>query len=182
MSVGASKFYRMECFREIGGFVRQVMWDGIDCHRSRMFGWNVESVDSESLRFLHLRPMGSSQKGILAGRVRNGFGQYFMGTSPVFLLASAVYRLPKHPPVTGSLAMLWGYLSSAMKRVPRYDDLEFRRFLRTYQLKSLVIGKAAAARRMTESRAHVWAARHGLAQPSTEDAGRSPPSTGTASQ
>ena len=123
MSVGASKFYRMECYREIGGFVRQVMWDGIDCHRSRMFGWNVESVDSESLRFLHLRPMGSSQKGILAGRVRNGFGQYFMGTSPVFLLASAVYRLPKHPPLTGSLAMLWGYFvgdeASASLRRPR---------------------------------------------------------------
>ena len=28
MSVGATKFYRVACFREIGGFVRQVMWDG----------------------------------------------------------------------------------------------------------------------------------------------------------
>jgi hypothetical protein len=160
MSVGASKFYRVECFREIGGFVRQVMWDGIDCHRARMLGWIVESVDEEPLRFLHLRPMGSSHRGILHGRVRWGFGQYFMGTSPLFLLASALYRAPKHPVLTGSMAMVWGYLSSALRRVQRYDDLEFRRFLRRYQRLSLAIGKVAAARRMSDERAAHWAATH----------------------
>lgn len=170
MSVGASKFYRTACFREIGGFVRQVMWDGIDCHRARMFGWIVESVGSEELRFLHLRPMGSSHQGIWSGRVRHGFGQYFMGTSPLFILASAVYKAPRHPVLTGSLGMLWGYFSSALKGVPRYDDLEFRRFLRSYQHKSLLMGKAAAARKMTESRTHVWVAAHGGTRPATATA------------
>ena len=82
MSVGMTKFYRVSCFKEIGGFVRQVMWDGIDCHRARMLGWIAESVDLEPIRFLHLRPQGASQKGIWTGRLRKGFGQYFMGTSP----------------------------------------------------------------------------------------------------
>jgi biofilm PGA synthesis N-glycosyltransferase PgaC len=59
MSVGMTKFYRAACFKEIGGFVRQVMWDGIDCHRARMLGWIAESIDHESLRFVHLRqPQG----------------------------------------------------------------------------------------------------------------------------
>ncbi len=97
MSVGMTKFYRVECFREIGGFVRQVMWDGIDCHRARMLGWMAESVNDEPLRFLHLRPQGASQKGIWTGRVRAGFGQYFMGTSPLYYLAVAASRLPQHP-------------------------------------------------------------------------------------
>ena len=93
MSVGASKFYRTACFREIGGFVRQVMWDGIDCHRSRMLGWTAESVDHELLRFLHLRPMGSSQKGgIWAGRARTGFGQYFMAAKSPTQRPSTVPR------------------------------------------------------------------------------------------
>ena len=35
-SVGMTKFYRVECFEQIGGFVRQVMWDGIDGHRCRL--------------------------------------------------------------------------------------------------------------------------------------------------
>ncbi len=158
MSVGASKFYRVACFREIGGFVREVMWDGIDCHRARMLGWIVESVDTEELRFLHLRPMGSSHKGIWHGRVRNGLGQWFMGTSPLFMVASALYKLPRHPVLIGSVAMLWGYFSSAARRTPRYADPEFRRFLRRYQYASLVMGKAAAARRMSRERAPVWLA------------------------
>jgi poly-beta-1,6-N-acetyl-D-glucosamine synthase len=176
VSVGASKFYRVACFREIGGFVREVMWDGIDCHRARMLGWIVESVEREELRFLHLRPMGSSQKGIWAGRVRDGFGQWFMGTSPLFMLARAAYRLPQHPVLTGSVAMLWGYLSSAVRRAPRHEDPEFRRFLRRYQRSSLFLGRAAAARRMTEERAAAWRAAHCPPAPAARRAvGASPP-------
>jgi len=160
MSVGMTKFYRRTCFREIGGFVRQVMWDGIDCHRARMLGWIAESIDDEALRFIHLRPMGSSQKGIWTGRVRSGFGQYFMGTSPLYFVATAVSRLPKHPVLYGTIAMLWGYSKSAVKRAPRYEDLEFRRFLRRYQRLALVMGKRAATRKVTNERAHVWEATH----------------------
>jgi len=161
MSVGMTKFYRVSCFREIGGFVRQVMWDGIDCHRARMLGWIAESVDDPELRFLHLRPMGASQgKGIWSGRVRAGFGQYFMGTSPLYYFAVVLYRLPKHPVVYGSVAMLWGYLSSALKRAPRYEDAEFRRFLRRYQHACLRLGKARATRKVTQQQARVWERAH----------------------
>lgn len=159
MSVGMTKFYRVQCFLEIGGFVRQVMWDGIDCHRCRMLGWVAESVDDEALRFIHLRPMGSSQKGIWAGRVRSGYGQYFMGTAPIYLLASATFRLPKHPVVAGSIAMIWGYFSSAVRGLQRYDDLKFRRFLRSYQYACLLLGKSRATRKFNDAQAAVWRTR-----------------------
>jgi len=159
MSVGMTKFYRVQCFREIGGFVRQVMWDGIDCHRCRMLGWLAESVDDEALRFVHLRPMGSSQKGIWTGRVRSGYGQYFMGTAPLYLLASAAFRLPKHPVLLGSIAMLWGYASSAVRGVTRYEDPEFRSFLRRYQYACLRYGKREATRRVNEAQEAVWRAK-----------------------
>jgi poly-beta-1,6-N-acetyl-D-glucosamine synthase len=58
MSVGMTKFYRRECFDEIGGFVREVMWDAIDCHKARQLGWIAVSWDDADLRFEHLRPMG----------------------------------------------------------------------------------------------------------------------------
>ena len=159
MSVGMTKFYRVQCFREIGGFVRQVMWDGIDCHRCRMLGWVAESVDEEPLRFVHLRPMGSSQKGIWTGRVRSGYGQYFMGTAPVYFLASTMFRLAKHPMVIGSIAMLWGYVSSALRGRPRYEDLEFRRFLRSYQYACLRLGKGRATRKFNDAQEAVWRTR-----------------------
>jgi poly-beta-1,6-N-acetyl-D-glucosamine synthase len=160
MSVGMTKFYRTSCFREIGGFVREVMWDGIDCHRCRSLGWVAESVDGEGLRFLHLRPMGSSQQGIWTGRVRAGFGQYFMGTSPLYELAIAGARLFRHPVLYGSAAMLWGYFSSAARGVPRYEDPEFRRFLRRYQRQCLLVGKREATRRLDDAQAVVWRAAH----------------------
>lgn len=156
MSVGASKFYRTACFRQIGGFVRQVMWDGIDCHRARMLGWRVGSRDDADLRFIHLRPMGSSHGSIWTGRKRHGFGQYFMGTGPTFLLASAVYRLPRYPAVIGSAAMVVGYVESMLRGVPRYGDAAFRRFLRRYQLESLVLGKHRAALRAEQRAALNW--------------------------
>lgn len=164
MSVGMTKFYRVSCFREIGGFVPQVMWDGIDCHRARMLGWVAESVDLEPIRFIHLRPQGGSQKGIWTGRVRAGFGQYFMGTSPLYYLAVIIYRLPAHPAVLGSAAMLWGYVKSWMQGLPRYEDAEFRRFLRAYQNACLRMGKRAATLQFEAERAHLWQARHMASQ------------------
>jgi glycosyltransferase involved in cell wall biosynthesis len=144
ISLGASKFYRVACFREIGGFVREVMWDGIDCHRCRMKGWIACSWDEPELRFIHLRPMGSSQHSIYTGRMRHGFGQYFMGTGLLFMAASALSRINRKPYVLGSLAMLWGWIRSALARNRRYEDEEFRTFLRSYQRRALRVGKQRA--------------------------------------
>lgn len=145
-SIGASKFYRTDRFQKIGGFVREVMWDGIDCHRCRMHGWVACSWDDPELRFIHLRPMGSSQTSIYTGRMRHGSGQYFMGTGFLYMLANAVNRLTEKPFVLGSAAMMWGWLKSAIQRKPRYGDAEFRRFLRRYQWRALWVGKKRAIR------------------------------------
>ncbi len=143
-SVGMTKFYRVACFREIGGFVREVMWDGIDGHRCRMLGWKARSWDEPELRFVHLRPMGSSQHGVLTGRRRHGYGQWFMGTGLAYMTASALFRMTRLPYVTGGLAMWWGYVASMLRGLPRYEDAEFRRFLRRYQWACLLKGKRRA--------------------------------------
>jgi hypothetical protein len=109
-----------------------------------MLGWVARSWDDEELRFLHLRPMGSSDQSILKGRMRHGFGQYFMGTAPLYMLASVVFRMAKRPWLVGGMAMGWGYLWSFLRRRPRYPDLEFRRFLRRYQRSCLWRGKRKA--------------------------------------
>jgi len=158
---GAAKFYRLECFEEIGGFVREVMWDGIDCHRCRMLGWTACSVNDPDLELMHLRPMGSSQRGILAGRYRHGFGQYFMGTSLGYITASALFRIASRPALLGSLAMWWGFVSSMIRRLPKYDNPEFRRFLRRYQRLVLLKGKRRAVEIIDAETASAWAARHG---------------------
>lgn len=156
-SVGMSKFYRVPCFRQVGGFVREVMWDGIDCHRCRMLGWIAASWDdTPDLRLVHLRPMGSSQVSIQTGRMRHGYGQWFMGTGLVYMTASALFRMASRPFIVGGALMWWGYVRSALQRKPRYPDLAFRRFLRRYQWRCLLKGKGAATREVNAEQAGAW--------------------------
>jgi poly-beta-1,6-N-acetyl-D-glucosamine synthase len=165
-SVGMTKLYRVECFREIGGFVREVMWDGIDCHRCRMLGWIARSWDEPELGFRHLRLEGSSQRGVLVGRARHGFGQRFMGTGLAYMTVSAAYRMAKPPLLVGGLAMWWGYVRSMLRGAARYPDLEFRRFLRRYQWSCLLRGKRRATERLDARQEAGWRARRGAASPS----------------
>lgn len=158
MSVGMTKFYRVSCFEDIGGFVRQVMWDGIDCHKSRQRGWVVRSWDEPDLQFEHLRPMGSSQQNILTGRARHGFGQYFMGSDPIYFLATAVFRMTQWPYVIGGLAMIYGYFRALLLGAPQLDDPPLRAFIRSYQREALRKGKAGAIASIEARQASVWAA------------------------
>ncbi len=155
-SVGMIKFYKTICFQQIGGFVRELMWDGIDCHRCRIVGWIAISWDDPAIRFIHLRPMGTSHKSWWTGRVRHGVGQYFMGTGFVYMLASCIFRLFRPPMILGSTAMMWGYLKSFIERKPRYADPEFRAFLRKYQWACLIKGKTRATAEVNARQAGVW--------------------------
>jgi poly-beta-1,6-N-acetyl-D-glucosamine synthase len=140
-AVGQIKLYRTTAFKEIGGFVRQVSWDGIDGHMCRMKGWIARSEDRPELRFVHLRQMGSSQHSIWVGRLRWGFGKYFMGSAPYYVAAVAFYRMFEKPYVIGGWGILWGYLKAMLAGAPRFEDREFRRFLRRFELQSLLFGK-----------------------------------------
>jgi len=137
-SQGAAKLYRRECFEAIGGFVREVMWDGIDCHRCRMLGWEAASYPDPELGIKHLRQMGTSHRSIYHGRLRWGRGQYFMGTHPLYLLGITAYRMWERPWVVGGICILAGYAEAWLRRQPRYGDPQFREFLRAWQLRELL--------------------------------------------
>lgn len=146
-AVGQIKLYRKTAFDSIGGFVRQVSWDGIDGHMCRMKGWIARSEDRPELRFVHLRQMGSSQQSIWVGRLRWGFGKYFMGSAVYYVAAVAIFRMLEKPYVVGGWGILWGYLKAMFDGAPRFENKEFRRFLRQYELQSLLFGKRRTADR-----------------------------------
>ena len=140
-AVGPTKFYRTACFKEIGGFVREVSWDGIDGHLCRMNGWLAESRDEPDLRVIHLRQMGSSQQSLWVGRVRWGRGKYFMGSAWYYVLAVAAYRLFERPYVMSGVGIAWGYIKAMFAKHPRYENPDYRKFFRRYELQSLLTGK-----------------------------------------
>jgi poly-beta-1,6-N-acetyl-D-glucosamine synthase len=136
-SHGVAKLYRRTCFEEIGGFVHEVMWDGIDCHRCRMLGWKAVSDPDPRLRIVHLRQMGSSHKSVYHGRRRWGRGQYFMGTHPLYILFVALYRTAERPWFLGGANILIGYFQAWVGGVRRYDAPGFRAHLRGWQMREL---------------------------------------------
>ena len=159
VSAGMTKFYRRAFLDDIGGLVKGLIWDGIDCYRGRMLGWRSKSIDDPDLRFIHLRQMGSSDRGIMTGRRRNGEGYWFMGAAPLFVLAKAVYGLGHKPALLGSVAFLDGYAKAWMKGLPRYDDPEFRRYLRRYHRAMLTHGRTRALELFNKEADGVWEAR-----------------------
>lgn len=156
MSVGMTKFYRRECFQAIGGFVREVMWDAIDCHKARQLGWIAVSWNDDDLRFEHLRPMGSSQKSVFTGRRRHGFGQYYMGSDPLYFLATGLYRMAHPPYVLGGLATIQGFLSAWLRKERQHEDADLRAFIRAYQRRALRVGKARAVAEIEARQAGAW--------------------------
>ncbi len=136
-SHGVAKLFRRECFEQIGGFVREVMWDGIDCHRCRMLNWEAISDPDPELQIIHLRLMGSSFRSVYHGRRRWGRGQYFMGTHPLYLLGISAYRMLERPFILGGLCILTGYAGAWIRKAPQYGDQQFRKFLHKWQLSKL---------------------------------------------
>jgi glycosyltransferase involved in cell wall biosynthesis len=138
MVAGQFKLYRREAFETIGGFVREVMWDGIDFHKCRMAGFKTASLHDPELRIIHLRLMGSSDKNVYKGRMRWGKGQWFMGSSAPYMLASGLFRMREKPYVLGGLTIIAGYALAALKRENRYPDEDFRSDLRAWQQRRLI--------------------------------------------
>ena len=145
-SVGMIKFYRKKCFEQINGFVAEVGWDGFDCHSARWYGWRAMSRDGEHLNFIHLRPMGSSQKNIYKGRIRHGKGQWLLGAHPLFFLASSLLRSVKQRPyITGTFYSMYGYFKAWKDGEQRFGDKDITKFIQAYQLRALTKGKREAA-------------------------------------
>jgi len=130
---GATKMYRIACFRQIGGIEPVYGWDTLDELRAQMAGWRTRSfhpgVD-------HLKPTGSTG-GLLRGRARMGRGTYLLGYHPLFVAARTA-RLSIAPPyVLGGAAFFGGYLGALLSRARRVADEETVDYLRRQQMQRL---------------------------------------------
>lgn len=146
MVAGQFKLYRREAFERIGGFVQEVMWDGIDFHKARMAGFRTASLHDPELAITHLRLMGSSERSIYEGRLRWGRGQWFMGSSLPYIVASGAFRAREKPYLVGGALIVAGYLQAAMQGKPRFEAPGFRKGLRRWQrdrLLGLLKGRGA---------------------------------------
>ncbi len=137
MVAGQFKLYKRDAFESIGGFTRTILWDGIDIHRCRMKGFTTRSFHDPEAKLIHHRLMGSSDNSVYTGRARLGRGIWFMGYHPLYAIASGVFRMHERPFVIGGLIIIASYLGAAIRRDPQFEDKEFIRELRRWQLEKL---------------------------------------------
>ena len=116
-AAGASKMVRTACFSDIGGFVCSRGWDTVDEIRAQLCGWRTTHF--RDIAFQHLKPEGSGI-GSLRTNFMHGEIYYLTGGGGLFLVAKLFRRaISGRPFVLGALAMLFGYLNSAIVRKKR---------------------------------------------------------------
>jgi glycosyltransferase involved in cell wall biosynthesis len=135
---GAIKLYSRSCWTAIGGLIRNTGWDTVDEVHAGMAGFRVRSFPE--LTAIHYRPTGAAA-GAWQDNVKNGRADYVSGYHPLFLIAKCFRRIFQKPYVIKAIAHTWGYLDSSIKRKPRIENRELVRYLRTQQLKRLLLMK-----------------------------------------
>jgi len=132
---GATKIYKRACWDAIGGFWPAPGWDTMDEVKASMLGWTTRSFPD--LHLLHHRHTGAAD-GAWANWVKNGRANYICGYHPLFMLSKCLYRLGQRPYIVGSAALLYGFLTGYLNRIPQVDEPKTIRYLRQQQIARLL--------------------------------------------
>ena len=87
---GATKIYRGECWRAIGGLLKAPGWDTLDEVKANMLGWTTRTF--REIKTVHHRPAGGAY-GTWPNFVKNGLANYIAGYHPVFMLSKCARRV-----------------------------------------------------------------------------------------
>jgi glycosyltransferase involved in cell wall biosynthesis len=131
---GATKIYRRACWESIDGLWRAPGWDTIDEVKANMLGWKTYSFNE--LRIVHHRFTGTAES-LWRDKIKRGVACYVSGYHPLFLAASCVSNLIRRPYVAGSAAIAYGFIKGYWVRMPRVNDKQLIKYLRTQQLRRL---------------------------------------------
>jgi len=123
---GALKTYSRECFASIGGIEERLGWDTIDETYARMNGYATRSFPELTAR--HHRPV-ATRNGTLRGRARHGQCAYILRYSAWWVALRSLKVAGSRPYGLSGLAFFYGYMRSVVRRDPRVEDENFRRFV-----------------------------------------------------
>jgi hypothetical protein len=108
----------------------------VDELKANMFGWTTRSFPD--LRVSHYRFTGSAE-GAWKDNIKNGRANYITGYHPLFMLFKCLRRLVHRPYLSGSIGLMWGYLSAYWKRLPQVPDSSLIRYTRSQQIRRLLL-------------------------------------------
>jgi biofilm PGA synthesis N-glycosyltransferase PgaC len=132
---GATKIYRAECWRAIGGLIRAPGWDTVDEVKANMLGWRTRTLDG--INAIHHRPTGAAY-GSWKDMAKGGVANYIAGYHPLFMFLKCIRRLADKPYLIGGCALWTGYTKAWLKRQPRVSDPELIRYFQRQQMNRLL--------------------------------------------
>jgi len=140
---GALKCWSRACLEAIGGVQERLGWDTIDQTYARMRGFRTQRF--ADLVSVHHRPLASAD-GALRGHARHGECAYITHYDPLWVALRSLKIARRAPRGLSGAAFLYGYTRSAVRRVERVPDPEYRRFTRR-ELRRRLLGVDSAAAR-----------------------------------
>jgi glycosyltransferase involved in cell wall biosynthesis len=132
---GATKIYRRECWRQIGGLLRQPGWDTLDEVKANMLGWST--VTFLEIQLEHHRPAGGAY-GTWNNWVKNGLANHIAGYHPLFMAIKCLKRSLQAPVVIGAVGLWWGFLSGYVRGGEQVNDRALIRYFRQQQISRLL--------------------------------------------
>ncbi|MFZ0760690.1 MAG: glycosyltransferase family A protein [Candidatus Sulfotelmatobacter sp.] len=132
---GATKIYRRECWEAIGGLWVAPGWDTIDEVKANMLGWTSRTFPEIKLHHQRLTGTAESRWKDL---VKIGRARYVSGYHPLFMASSCILRSFRQPYLWGSAAIVYGYASGYLRRLPRVNDPLFIKYIRGQQVRRLL--------------------------------------------
>jgi poly-beta-1,6-N-acetyl-D-glucosamine synthase len=132
---GATKIYRRVCWEKISPLVRAPGWDTIDEVKANQHGWTTRTF-AELILVQH-KPTGGAD-GNWRNWFKNGRANYITGYHPLFMAAKCLKRTMRKPIFLGSIALLTGYCSGYLKRIPQIPEKDTIRYLRAQQIQRLL--------------------------------------------
>jgi glycosyltransferase involved in cell wall biosynthesis len=125
---GASRAYRRECLEDVLPLESGLAWDGIDELRAAVNGWRTQTL--VDLPFRHHRPEAAREESRWHAWASIGRTSHYMGYRFGYLVLRSLNHARRD---VAAFASIWGFLSSALRRTPRYPDALVRSHLRRKQ-------------------------------------------------
>jgi len=133
---GATKIYRRVCWETIAPLVKAPGWDTIDEVKANLHGWTTRTFSH--LNVVQHKPTGGAY-GNWSNWFKNGRANYVAGYHPLFMLAKCIKRAFRRPLFLESIALLTGFCSGYLERVPQVQDVDAIRYLRQQQIRRIFL-------------------------------------------
>ncbi|WP_127844984.1 glycosyltransferase family 2 protein [Psychroflexus aestuariivivens] len=134
---GALKTYRVKCFKEIGGFMPVLGWDGLDEMKSFYYGWESKIIEE---KVKHFRAADSDHNK-LGLSYRRGIAKYQNGSGFLQIFFRSIKSLLKKPYILLGISFFFGYMFAFISRKPRNVSKDMSSFIQKFQRSRLKLFK-----------------------------------------